>query len=167
MARDGRSQRDDRPLRIIDIGTGTALIPIELCKPASGYSVLAIDISEAMLDVARANVARANLQDRVSIERVEGKGTPFNDGTFGCAISNSAVHHIPEPMSLLAEMWRVTARGGILFVRDLHRPSSLAEVDHLVATYAGTAPVDASLVPFFERQRDLLRASLCASMTVP
>ena len=41
--------------------------------------------------------------------------------TFGAVMSNSIVHHIPEPASVLAEMVRVAAPGGLLFVRDLLR----------------------------------------------
>jgi ubiquinone/menaquinone biosynthesis C-methylase UbiE len=76
------------------------------------------------------------------------------------------VHHIPEPAQVLAEMWRVTARGGLLFVRDLHRPSSESEVDRLVALYGGQPPADPRATRSFESQRALFRASLFAALTV-
>jgi ubiquinone/menaquinone biosynthesis C-methylase UbiE len=154
------------PSRVIDFGTGTALIPVELCARAGGFPVVAIDLAEHMLALARVNVARAGLSDRVLLERVDAKGTPYEDGAFGAMISNSIVHHIPEPRRCLAEMWRVTAKGGLLFVRDLYRPDSEAEVDRLVALYAGDAPADPTRVASFENQRALFRASLCASLTV-
>jgi ubiquinone/menaquinone biosynthesis C-methylase UbiE len=155
------------PSRVIDFGTGTALIPIELCARAAGFPVVAIDLAEHMLALAKKNVARANLADRVLLERVDAKGTPYDDGAFGATISNSIVHHIPEPARCFEEMWRVTARGGVLYVRDLHRPESEAEVDRLVALYGGEPPLDAAQASSFENQRGLFRASLCAALTVP
>ncbi|MFY0535209.1 class I SAM-dependent methyltransferase [Nannocystis pusilla] len=154
------------PARIVDFGTGTALIPIALCERAAGFSVVAIELAENMLALARDNVARAKLGERILFERVDAKGTCFEDASFGAVISNSIVHHIPEPEQLLAEMWRVAAAGAVLFVRDLHRPETEAEVDRLVALYAGEPPRDAALVASFERQRTLFRDSLCASLTV-
>jgi ubiquinone/menaquinone biosynthesis C-methylase UbiE len=155
------------PPRVLDMGTGTAQIPVALCARASGFVVVAIDLAEHMLALARENVRRANLSERVLLERVDAKGTPYEDGAFGATISNSIIHHIPEPQGCLAEMWRVIAKGGLLFVRDLHRPETEAEVDELVARYGGTPPADPSKVASFEHQRALFRASLCAALTVP
>ena len=104
--------------------------------------MVAIDLAQHMLDLGRENVARAGLADRILLERVDAKGTPYEDGAFGATISNSIIHHIPEPARCLAEMWRVTAKGGLLFVRDLHRPDGDTEVDRLVALYGGEPPAD-------------------------
>jgi ubiquinone/menaquinone biosynthesis C-methylase UbiE len=164
--RDGRPPLGRRAARVVDFGTGTALIPIELCARAADVTVVAIDLAENMLALAHANVARTKLGDRVLLEKVDAKDTPYEEGAFGATISNSLVHHIPKPERCLAEMWRVTARGGLLFVRDLYRPPSDVEVDRLVVLHAGKAPADPKLVPPYESQRALLRASLCASMTV-
>jgi ubiquinone/menaquinone biosynthesis C-methylase UbiE len=153
--------------RIVDFGTGTALIPIELCKRAGGFVVVAIDLAQHMLDLGRENVARTGLAERILLERVDAKGTPYEDGAFGATISNSIIHHIPEPARCLAEMWRVTAPGGLLFVRDLHRPDGDAEVDRLVALYGGEPPTDPAQTASYESQRALFRSSLCAALTVP
>ena len=152
--------------RIVDFGTGTALIPIGLCERAAGFSVVAIDLAENMLAIARDNVAAAKLGDRITLEKIDAKGTRFEDAAFGAVISNSIVHHIPEPAQSLAEMWRVTARGGVLFIRDLHRPETEAEVDRLVALYTGEPPPDAALTASFEHQRALFSDSLRAALTV-
>lgn len=154
------------PPRVVDFGTGTALIPIELCGRTTGLEVVGIDLAEHMLSLGRLNVQRAGLAERVRLERVDAKGTPYEDGAFGAAISNSIVHHIPDPTQCLTEMWRVTAPGGLFFVRDLHRPESETEVDRLVALYAGEPPTDPALVASYENQRELFRASLRAALTV-
>ncbi len=167
------------PARVVDFGTGTALIPIALAGRASGFTIEGIDLSEHMLALGRSNIARAGLEARVSLARVDAKGTAYEDGAFGATISNSIIHHIPEPAVCFAEMWRVTAKGGLLFVRDLHRPDDHVEVDRLVALYAGEPPgappggglrgeppADPARVASFENQRVLFRASLCAALTV-
>lgn len=156
----------ERHPRVVDFGTGTAQIPIALCGRAAGFTVVAIDLAENMLALAERNVAHAKLGDRILLEKVDAKRTPFEDGAFGACISNSIIHHIPEPARCFAEMWRVTAPGGFLFVRDLHRPASDAEIDRLVAIYGGSPPADPARITSFEHQRALFRASLCAALTV-
>lgn len=121
---------------ILDVGTGTAQIPIELCRQHPEAQVLGVDLAAQMLKVGQANIAQAKLDNNIRLQQVDAKGLPFGDGTFVATISNSIVHHIPEPKSVLAEMLRVTALGGVLFVRDLLRPESDAEVSRLVALYA-------------------------------
>ena len=121
--------------RILDIGTGTAQIPIELCRQSSIPRITAIDFADHMLALAQQNVEAAGLTDRIGIEKADAKRLPYPDGHLGAVISNSIIHHIPEPFICLAEMHRVCAAGGLLFVRDLIRPVDEAMVRHLVNTY--------------------------------
>lgn len=124
--------------RVLDVGTGTALIPIELCRQDVLAQVVAIDLAEEMLKLGRQNIAAFELSGRIQLELIDAKALPFANETFDAVISNSIVHHIPEPIRVLTEMVRVLRPGGWLFVRDLLRPDSEPVVEHLVATYAGT-----------------------------
>jgi ubiquinone/menaquinone biosynthesis C-methylase UbiE len=146
--------RDDR---ILDVGTGTAQIPIELCRANPSVRIVAIDLADHMLMVGRENVQRARLAQRIRLERIDAKRLPWPDASFAAVISNSIIHHIPEPAGVIAEMARVTRLGGSIFVRDLARPDSAAEVDHLVQTYAGEANV---------HQRKMFADSLRAALTL-
>src|SRR5581483_7142239 len=103
---------------ILDVGTGTAQIPIELCRQSMTASVVAVDLAEHMLCLGRTNVHRAGFADRIRLEKVDAKHLPFAEGTFAAVISNSIVHHIPAPAGVLTEMTRVLASGGTIFVRD-------------------------------------------------
>lgn len=150
----------------LDVGTGTALIPIELCKRAPDLRVVAIDLAAHMLALAEKNVARAGLEDRVALAKIDAKRMPYADGSFSATLSNSILHHIPDPRGVMAEMARVTARGGLVFIRDLVRPPTNADVDRLVALHSGTAPAEPAARASFENQRELLRASLHAALTV-
>lgn len=151
---------------LLDVGTGTARIPIAICAREKSVAITAIDLAEHMLAVAKRNVESAALGARVTLEKVDAKGLRFVDGTFASVVSNSIVHHIPSPKGALTEWWRVLAPGGLFFVRDLHRPVDTAELDAQTTQYAGTAPSDPSARASWESQRALLRASLHASLTV-
>lgn len=142
---------------VIDVGTGTAQIPIELCRRHAVVSVLGIDLAEHMLRLGVENIRRASLSDRIRLERIDAKTLPFPDGSFAAVISNSIVHHIPKPLAALREMVRVTAPGGIVFVRDLLRPADDDTVNMLVNTYAGDANA---------HQRQLFEASLRAALSL-
>ena len=124
-------------LNVLDVGTGTALIPIELCRREFECRITAIDLAAEMLKLADLNIARADLASRIQAEQIDAKHMPYAASVFDAVISNSIVHHIPEPRDVFVEMLRVLRSSGVLFVRDLLRPQSLAEVDHLVANYAG------------------------------
>src|SRR5579871_4977433 len=53
---------------ILDVGTGTAQIPIELCSQSPRAQVLAIDLAENMLTLGQENVRRAGFQDRLHLQ---------------------------------------------------------------------------------------------------
>src|SRR5215831_2019453 len=143
--------------KVLDLGTGTAQIPIELCRREAQAKCVAVDLAAEMLALARRNVANAGLADRIELRLADGKRLPFDDSEFFAVMSNSIVHHIPEPATALAEAVRVTRRGGRLFFRDLLRPESDADVNRLVATYAAGAN---------DHQRALFDASLRAALTL-
>jgi ubiquinone/menaquinone biosynthesis C-methylase UbiE len=145
--------------RILDVGTGTALIPIDLCGRAPAVQIVAIDLAEHMLARARENVRAANLESRISLELRDAKKAGWSDGEFDAVICNSIVHHIPDPTDALAEMWRLVAKRGALFVRDLLRPADDGAVRALVETYAPLGDDRDN------RQRGLFEASLRAALT--
>ena len=149
--------RFDRDDPILDVGTGTAQIPIELCRQHPMLRIVAIDASAAMLRLAQVNINQAGLTDRIRVQLVDAKRLPFRDGEFAAVVSNSIVHHIPEPRSVLAEIVRVAMPGGGIFVRDLLRPEDDAAVRRLVVLHAAGAN---------REQRDLFEASLRAALTV-
>jgi ubiquinone/menaquinone biosynthesis C-methylase UbiE len=142
---------------VLDVGTGTAQIPIELCHHHAGVRVTGMDLAEAMLRVGRDNVRRVGLQERIHLERCDAKRLPYPDGSFGAVISNSIVHHIAEPAAVLAEMVRVCMPGRLLFIRDLLRPGDAATLDRLVDQYAAGANA---------HQRQMFAASLHAALTL-
>jgi ubiquinone/menaquinone biosynthesis C-methylase UbiE len=142
---------------VLDVGAGPARIAIALCQAEPAARVLALDMAEAMLELARRNVADAGLASRIACVHGDAKALAWPDGSFEAVISNTIVHHIPDPAPALREMARLVATGGTLFVRDLARPASNQELASLVSAYAGTESPAA---------RALFEASLRAALTV-
>ncbi len=142
---------------VLDLGTGTGRIPIELCQHSEEVRVMAVDLSIYMLDIAKINVELASLTHQIMLDRIDAKALPYEDDRFAAVISNSIVHHIPEPLSTVQEAVRVCQPGGLLFFRDLLRPSDQAELERLVDTYA---------VVESERGQQLFADSLRAALTI-
>jgi ubiquinone/menaquinone biosynthesis C-methylase UbiE len=141
----------------LDLGTGTAQIPIALCRAESACRVLAGDAAVSMLELARYNIEAAGLISRIQLTQLDAKSLPFASEMFATVISNSIVHHIPEPEAVLTEAVRVTESGGQLFFRDLLRPSGESELDRLVAIYAADCN---------EHQRLMFAESLHAALSL-
>lgn len=142
---------------LIDFGTGTAQIPVELCRRCSHIRVMAIDMATSMLDLAIRNVDIAGFRDQIQLSQIDAKDTGLEDGMFDGLISNSIIHHIPNPKTVVEEMLRITREDGILFVRDLMRPESETSIDMLVDTYAGSES---------EYSKRLFKESLHASLSI-
>lgn len=141
----------------LDLGTGTALIPLVLCEHMPAVRVVAVDYASEMLRVARRNIIAGDVRDRVTLVRADGKRLPFPGGSFPQVISNSIVHHLPEPAVIFAEAWRVLRPGGMVFFRDLFRPSDAATLQDIVERYAGDA------TPY---QKKMFADSLHSALTV-
>jgi ubiquinone/menaquinone biosynthesis C-methylase UbiE len=146
------------PLRkFLDLGSGTAQIPIALARLAPHAHIIALDAAQSMLALARQNISVAGLAHRVMLLLGDAKQLPFDAGAFEAVISNSIFHHIPEPRDVLSEILRVTVPSGLLFHRDLCRPASEAELNRIVDAYAGDANA---------YQRKLFTDSLHAALAV-
>jgi len=129
---------DAGPLGIdcLDLGTGTALIPIELCQRDEVVRVMASDASTVMLDLARYRLEVNSLTGRIQLHFGDAKKLVFENDFFDTVMSNSLVHHLPTHEPFLPEALRVLRPGGLLFIRDLCRPESLGQLEQLVSTYA-------------------------------
>ena len=142
---------------VLDLGTGTAQIPIELCRMLPEINVVGIDLSEGMLNLAETHIASSSFGERIRLEKVDAKKIPDQAMQYDICVSNSIVHHIPTPAEIFFQAVQVTRAGGLIFWRDLVRPDSDAEVQHLVQTYAGQEN---------EQQQRLFSDSLYAALRV-
>ena len=83
----GRAPSPAALLRIVDVGTGSGCIALALAKELPGAEIHATDISAAALEIARANAARHQLEDRIQFHQadlLQGLGR----GEFDFVVSN-------------------------------------------------------------------------------
>jgi release factor glutamine methyltransferase len=59
----------DRPARVVDVGTGSGAIAIAIASAAPAVDVWATDTSRCAVALARANVRRHGLSDRVTVRQ--------------------------------------------------------------------------------------------------
>jgi len=144
------------PLRLLDLGTGTARIPIELGRRPIFARMMLTDASESMLARAKKNVFASGLQGGIRLRQARADELPFEEGEFHAVISNSLLHHLARPAEVLREAVRTLRPGGLLFFRDLIRPRDAAAVNALVEAHAADEEPVA---------REMFRASLHAAYT--
>ncbi len=142
---------------ILDAGTGTARIPILMCQRRPHWQVIGIDLAQSMLDVGRKNVENSSLQQQIKLELVDAKQMPYPEAHFDMVVSNSIIHHLPNPLPFLQELKRVLKPNGAILLRDLIRPDSEETLEDLVERYAGDCN---------EHQKMLFRDSLYAAFTL-
>lgn len=143
--------------RVLDAGTGTARIPVLLCQMCPHWQVCGIDLAKNMLQISSQHVEQAGLQQQIVVELVDAKQLPYKDGYFEMVISNSLVHHLPDPLPFFREVSRVLKPNGAILIRDLIRPPDEETMNNLVESI-GTE--------YDTHQKQLFRDSLHAALTL-
>jgi ubiquinone/menaquinone biosynthesis C-methylase UbiE len=118
--------------RVLDVGTGTARIPIIISNLRSQWEIVANDLAKSMLKIAHKNLICANKENQIKLELVDAKKMPYSSEEFDLVISNSLVHHLPNPLPFFREVKRVVKPQGSILIRDLLRPESQAKIEAIV-----------------------------------
>jgi len=110
-------------VRILDIGTGGADIPLAILAswPAEpSPSIVATDVRPEVLVAARTIHPALDRTPEIALEVVDGRTLPYPDGSFDIAHTSLVLHHLEpdEAVELLREMRRVA---GAVVVNDLNR----------------------------------------------
>ena len=100
----------DRPLRVLDIGTGPGFYAIILAR--RGYDVTAVDYSEGMLQEAKRNAGA--LADKIRFARMDAQKLAFADGSFDAIVTRTLTWNLPDPAGAYREWMRVLRPGGAL-----------------------------------------------------
>ena len=143
--------------KILDAGTGTARIPMAISQMRPTWELTGIDLSANMLKVGAENVSKAGVGSQIKLELIDAKAMPYPDNYFDMVISNSIIHHLPDPLPFLREVKRVLKPNGAIFLRDLLRPMDEEIRDNLVEMYAGDCN---------SHQKQLFSDSLQAAFTL-
>lgn len=76
------------PVKILDIGTGTGCIIAAICSGRHATTGVGIDISRGAIRVARRNIKKLNLQNRVNIIRRDFNSARGFDAPFDVIVTN-------------------------------------------------------------------------------
>ncbi len=98
--------------RILDAGCGTGEATWRLAELFPGARLLGVDIIDAHLEHARSRSAK--FAARVSFEHQSVFALGAADGSFDLTVCRHVLHSIPHPDRVIAELARVTRRGGYL-----------------------------------------------------
>lgn len=112
---------DSRPLRILDVGTGTGYFAILLSQ--IGHQVTGIDLTDAMLQEARENAAL--YQVCPTFLQMDAQNLDFPDQSFDVVISRNLTWTLPDPEAAYREWMRVLKKGGILLNFDADYASNV------------------------------------------
>ena len=144
-------------VEVLDIGTGTAQIPILMLDRDKRLNVLAVDLAGEMIRVATRNVAKAGYGSACRLAKLDAKALRVPNKRYDLVLCNSTAHHIPDPLVLFKEIARVVRPGGAVMVRDLIRPPTMDDAWTIVKRVAAGER---------KRQQQLFFDSLCAALTV-
>jgi ubiquinone/menaquinone biosynthesis C-methylase UbiE len=107
--------------RVLDAGTGAGTLALALAPLVR--DVVGVDAVAELLEAARVN-APAN----VAFIQADITSLPFDSFSFSLACTRRTLHHVMRPELVVAELARVTRRGGTVLVED-----QVAPVDPLAA----------------------------------
>ena len=105
--------------RVLDVGTGPGWLLLALSRSLPGVEVVGVDISSAMVSVARKNIARAGCCGSAEVRQAGAEALPFPDDSFDAVVSTASLHHWNDPAAALNEVRRVLKPGGYALMYDL------------------------------------------------
>ena len=123
---------------VLDLGSGAG-VDAFVARSLVGETgrVLGVDMTEAMIERARANAAKLGFTN-VEFRLGEIEDLPVEEGTVDVAISNCVLNLVPDKGRAFAEIYRVLRPGGSFTISDVVATGELPEsIRQAAELYAG------------------------------
>lgn len=128
------------PGSIIDIATGTGDVAFALARKLPEASITGIDLSEGMLDKARAKAAGLPYASKVSFMQADCLDSGLPDGCADLITVAYGVRNFADIAAGYREMYRMLRPGGKLCVLELSTPVSATTAGRLPAVHPHPRP---------------------------
>lgn len=102
---------------ILDLGTGTGYVSLEIAKRFKSIKVIGLDIVEKALQANRDKAEKQGINN-ISFISYDGMSFPFEDNFFDIIVTRYALHHFPKIEHTFKELARVIKNGGQLLIAD-------------------------------------------------
>ncbi|MBZ0220463.1 MAG: methyltransferase domain-containing protein [Candidatus Methylomirabilis sp.] len=111
---------------VLDAGCGSCAHTVRLAR--RGFSVCAVDFSNAALKMARRHLEGIDAGRNIKLRQEDLLSMSFEDGRFDSALCWGVLMHIPEVEKAIAELSRVVKKGGLIVISEgnMHSLQSLA-----------------------------------------
>jgi ubiquinone/menaquinone biosynthesis C-methylase UbiE len=126
--------------RMVDLGCGPGDITIRLAHALPGWELTGLDAGPNMLRRAQERLALEPAAPRVHFRLSRLPDPSLEAGGWDAVVSNSLLHHLPDPQALWSSVRQLGAAGAAVQVMDLARPDSEPDAQRLVDLYAADAP---------------------------
>jgi len=115
--------------KFLDVGCGTCTKSILLAK--RGYTLVAVDFSEAVLKMAESNIMSSGMQGKIILKRENILSLTFENETFDHILCWGVLMHIPDLETAISELSRVLKKGGTIIIGE-NNMFSLQSVLHRI-----------------------------------
>ena len=116
--------RRAKPRRILDVATGTGDLAIAMARRIDGVQVLAVDLAEGMLDVARRKVEDRGLDGRIVLDRADAEHLDVATASVDVATVAFGVRNFGDLAAGLRELARTLKPGGKVVILEFSRPAN-------------------------------------------
>ena len=119
-----RIVRRAKPRRILDVATGTGDLAIAMARRIKDVQILAVDLSERMLDVARRKVEVRGLDGRIVLDRADAEHLDVATASVDVATVAFGVRNFGDLAAGLRELARTLKPGGKVVILEFSRPAN-------------------------------------------
>jgi ubiquinone/menaquinone biosynthesis C-methylase UbiE len=117
---------------IVDLGSGTGYLSIEIAKKASGLQVYGIDLSRQMVRIARRHAQGVK---NVQFEFGDAAALAFENNSIDFIVSTGSLHHWNKPVKVFDECYRVLKKGGEGWIYDPCRDALKERIEQAKKEY--------------------------------